>query len=511
MSEVQALPKVTPYLLRRAESMCARRLNREFEGARERSSDPVTRSRLRDAFLAAARNAHAELRVPTASHFVDVGVGLSGTGLTPEEQAVLAQAGRWYVEIFGGRPARYEDHGLDIPTVSAARRVRIGGWVDLAVVGADDAKELRQFELWGGRGPADDPLELESARVAVLRLSRWVGADPLRVVWADLVHGSVRERTVDVAAELPGLTGWFEERVALVRERSSMPEARMGDDCRMCAHVAACPEHPSGAHFSSRKGDLVPGIVTVTPTALDAWRRCRREWRNTYVLSVPASDHDAGTSHGQQMHDVLRFVHVHGSCRDDAHVQDILVANGFAANARMRAELERHARRCPEHATAVGHEITRARFHRTPMPLFMASARFDALWSYDGVLDARDYKTGRVWSDRVADDAQGRIQAWVLAPLAEQLGLRVRISFEHLAAEIVEDPEPFEPDADDLAAIEEELRAAVEAMREERDFQGAADAEVCRHCRYRSICPESAAPGVPMWPVVDAEGEPVNG
>jgi hypothetical protein len=27
-----------------------------------------------------------------------------------------------------------------------------------------------------------------------------------------------------------------------------------------------------------------------------------------------------------------------------------------------------------------------------------------------------------------------------------------------------------------------------------------AEREVCGTCRYRSICPESAAPGVPTWP-----------
>ncbi len=135
----------------------------------------------------------------------------------------------------------------------------------------------------------------------------------------------------------------------------------------------------------------------------------------------------------------------------------------------------------------------------------MATARFDALWVHDGVLDARDYKTGQVWSDRVADDAQARLQAWVLAPLAEQLGLRVRIVFEHLAAEVLDDPEPFEPDAEDLAAIAEELRHEVESIRAEATFAGVADTEVCRRCRYRSICPDSAVEGVPMWPVVEPE------
>ena len=44
----------------------------------------------------------------------------------------------------------------------------------------------------------------------------------------------------------------------------------------------------------------------------------------------------------------------------------------------------------------------------------------------------------------------------------ERRGLRLRLRYEHLQPEVADDPEPFEPDADDLAAIEEELRAAVE-------------------------------------------------
>ena len=34
-------------------------------------------------------------------------------------------------------------------------------------------------------------------------------------------------------------------------------------------------------------------------------------------------------------------------------------------------------------------------------------------------------------------------------------------------------------------------------------FDGVADADVCVRCQYRSICPESAAPSVPIWPAVD--------
>ena len=506
MAESQALPKVTPYLLRRADSMCARRLAREYEGG-DRSHDPVHRSRMRDAFLAAARDAHAELRVPVATDFVDLttaDLAGHGAGLEPEERAVLNQAAHWYVQVFGDRAARWEDLGLDSPTVSPRRRLRIGGWIDLPVVTADGGFELRQLDLWGGRVPFDDPLDLEAVRVAVLRLARWVGDEPLRVVWVDLVHGLVRERIVDGDADRSTLAEWFDERVTIVRERTAEPEATMGADCGTCNFVAACPVHPTGAHYG-RKRDALPGILTVTPTGLDTWRRCAREWRDAYLYGIPSSDTDPGTVHGQQMHDVLRVVHEQGSCRDDAHVDDVLVAHGFDTNDRMRGELARHRSRCPDPAEALGHEITRARFLRHPHAPFMATARLDALWVHDGVLDARDYKTGQVWSERVADDAQARLQAWVLAPLAEQLGLRLRITFEHLAAEVIDDPEPFEPDPDDLVAIGEELRHEVEAIRAEATFAGVGDPDVCHRCRYRSICPDSAVQGVPMWPVVEEE------
>jgi hypothetical protein len=492
----ELLPKVTPYLLRTADVMCARRLAREFEGS-DRSHDPVHRSRLRDAFLAAARDAHAGAARPVLARFDGIGAELEA-----EERRVLAQAARWYVEIFGDRAAEYHDHELDGPTTSQARGVRIGGWVDLAVTAADGTKELRQLDVWAGRAPVSDPLELDSVRVAVLRLSSWVGSEPLRVTWADLVHGVVRERIVD-PGERPALVEWFESRLAVVRARAEDPVAAAGDGCGSCSFVAACPEHPTGAHFGRRR-DHLPGIVTVTPTSLGVWRRCPREWHDHYVLQIPPSDGDPSSSHGEQLHAMLGLVHETGSCRDPAHVDDVLTAHGLDHDERSRTEIANHVRRCPEQATAIGHELTVARFHRLPMPMFMTTARIDALWVHDGVLDARDYKTGRIWADEVAHDEQARLQAYVLAPRANSLGLRVRIAFEHLAAEIVDDPTPFEPDDDDLTAIEEELRLTVTEIRTER-FDGVSDPEVCVRCRYRSICPVSAAPSEPVWPVVDPD------
>jgi hypothetical protein len=494
VSDRELLPRVTPYLLRRADDLCGRRLAQEFEGGPQ-SHDPVHRSRMRDAFLAAARDVHADLRAPELAMFDGLGAELE-----VEERRVLAQAARWYVEVFGDRAVRLHEHGLDDPTVSRRRRVRIGGWVDLTVADADGRRELRQLDFWGGRAPVHDPMELDAVKVAVLRLARWCGDDPVLVTWADLVHGIVRSRTVDVAGELPALRAWFDARLETVRRRSADAQATAGDDCGGCKFVSACPEHPRGANYGRRR-DHLPGILSLTPTSLGAWRRCPREWHDRYVLAVPASDGDPSPSHGQQLHAMLGHIHDTGSCRDATHVDDVLAAHGLDSDERTRAEIANHVRRCPDPARAIGHEITVARFHRLPMPFFMATARIDALWVHDGVLDARDYKTGRVWSDVVAHDEQARLQAFVLAPRAAAAGLRLRITFEHLAPEVADDPAPFEPDDDDVAAIEEELRVVVAEIRNEQ-FDGVGDADLCMHCRYRSICPDSAAPSEPIWPAV---------
>ena len=98
----------------------------------------------------------------------------------------------------------------------------------------------------------------------------------------------------------------------------------------------------------------------------------------------------------------------------------------------------------------------------------MASARIDALWRYDDVLDAHDYKTGRAWDHRLSDDITGaRCRRGYSRPLADALGLRLRISFEYLSAEVTMQPAPFEPEPEDLDDIEQELRTMVAAMHAE--------------------------------------------
>jgi len=245
---------------------------------------------------------------------------------------------------------------------------------------------------------------------------------------------------------------------------------------------------------------LVPTLVRISPTALETWSVCERRYLLRHVLGIPASDAGPSSDEGLRLHAVLRFVHVHGTCHDDAFVRETLRDHGCDTPT-MQARLARHRDRCPREFELGRHEFERARYHHRPVPKFLATARIDAVWVHDGVFDVRDYKSGGLAPMALRDDVRAQVQAWVLAPRAEAMQTRLRVRYEYLAPEIDEDPDPWEPDADDLAAVEERLRATVAAIHES-EFPGVDDAAVCGRCPWRSVCSQSAAPGVPTWPAL---------
>jgi hypothetical protein len=125
----------------------------------------------------------------------------------------------------------------------------------------------------------------------------------------------------------------------------------------------------------------------------------------------------------------------------------------------------------------------------------MVAGTIDAIWSHDGMLDARDYKCGMAQVASLRESAEARVQAWLLAPLADELGLQLRLRHEHLSPEATEDPDPFEPDAEDLEEISAELIGLAAAVGAEREWRGVGAEPVCRACRYRSVCPDDASHG----------------
>lgn len=476
------LARVTPHQLDTFERACPRRLHLDHWQDQQSNQTEFHRWDIRLALLARAGAAHRtnrhltpeDLTVPPFSE--------------PEQRALFAQAAESYLQHFGDQAVHAVDHGITKATFSPARQVEIGGAIDLLLQSADGRFELRHLELWRRELP-DDPLDATEIRLAVLRLSRQLAGQKLRICRVDLFEHQRTERTIDIDAELPGLREWFDDRLSRLRAIAEPSDARSGIQCGRCAHVPTCP-----AHDLSTSQVEEPGIVALTPTIASDWSRCRRLYRLKYQLDLPPSDPDSGSTHvGLAVHDLLYRVHASGSCADTSHL------GGHAGNDELdefgglHGYLERHRRRCPGDSDALGHEYEVARVSPFPTkPWFIITTRIDALWIHDGILDARDYKTGRPTEEPVGTSLAARIQAFALAPIAAERGLRLRIRHEYLAEGVEEDPDSFEPDEEQLTAIAEELHSIARAIRMEQDFTGVNDTAICSRCEYRSICRDSA-------------------
>jgi hypothetical protein len=246
---------------------------------------------------------------------------------------------------------------------------------------------------------------------------------------------------------------------------------------------------------------LLADIVPISPSAIDDWERCPRLYLNRHVLRLPPSDGGTGAALGNLVHDLLRYLHGLGDCHDESLRTVTLENHGVEHNSSVSSMLENHAQRCPSPARALGHELEVVRLSRRG-PVWIGTGRLDAVWVHDGILDVRDYKTGRPRDGTLGEDSRARFQAWLAQPLAPELQVRVR--YEHLADDGGSDPIEYEPDADDLARIEADVSQIVELIRDaaSRDaFVGVRETETCRTCSYRSICPDSAVTGEPTWPL----------
>lgn len=234
-SEPDQPPKVTATHLRRAASMCPRRLAHEHADQRGMRLGSG-RFRVEHRLLEDARLCHVDVAPPSLVQF-------RPEGLVDEERRLYEHAAAWYVALYDGRPARTADLDADEEwsTTLTDLGVRLVGRCGLVVEDADGHAEVRVLRL--GAGVPASLLDDPDVRFVLVRLASWVGDRPLRVSVADLVQGACREEVVDVAAAGPDLDAWLAERVAVIRDRIADPVAVAGSDCATCRFVPGCRAH----------------------------------------------------------------------------------------------------------------------------------------------------------------------------------------------------------------------------------------------------------------------------
>ena len=167
-------------------------------------------------------------------------------------------------------------------------------------------------------------------------------------------------------------------------------------------------------------GRVLPDIVPISASSLDMWRRCPRGVLRTGTCSgCPRATPGSSPDFGNLVHAMLEQIHRRGDRAATPRTsRRCSRSTASSPTVRWPGSSPATRSRCPSPAEHAKHELEVARFHRRPPPMFMATGRLDAVWQHDGLLEVRDYKTGSVVTERIADDPRARLQAWLAAPIA---------------------------------------------------------------------------------------------
>ncbi len=466
-------------------------------------SGAFTRSRLRDPLLGRLRRAGSPLHRRHLHGNVD--------GLLPEEQAVFDAMVEGYIELFEGETVRsLPCEACFKPTELRRRELVLGGWVDLLLEDGPQL-ELRQLELWG-RPLCADPFANPALALAVLRLRTIEMIGPSRCLKIRHVDPLARTQEVvvfDVADELERLAAQIDQGVGRLRAAADPVVRRPGVGCSRCQQVDTCGAvttgPPPGPAATADEGSLVGSVLTLSPSAVELWRRCPRAFRARHLLQLPGSDRFDHGGVGIRVHRLLEDLHAAGPCTSADAVHAFLAARlrlGDPTDAHVATLVERHVPRCPRGATSVGHEHALARVEASGWPIVVVTGRLDACWALPpaqgaaralgGVLEVRDYKTGRGPSVPLAHDPAAQVQAWLAAPLARSMGLELRLRYELLSPDADDELAPWSPAEEDLEGIGASLRSLAVELGDGWDVAACEAPAVCDGCQHRTVCPVRA-------------------
>ena len=313
--------------------------------------------------------------------------------LEPEQRALYRAAARGLPRGVRRSPGRAADLGWSTHLDGSRRRSRRPTSASRSSSPTAGASCGCSSSAPATRRAAARPVQL---RVA-LGAHRGVGARSADDRRRRRHRAGARTRTTPISSRAaPKRIAWITERVELVQRarrrrarRAPAPTARAARSSPAATSSAAqrdaeapAPRHRLDHAVELRRLRAVRAPVPQPPPARPPGERSRRRERDRACSCTTCCASSTPTG------------------RAPTPTTSPTCSPGTAPTTTTCAQLvERHARPLPvERRPSVRARARRSRASTgCPPPMFMATARIDAVWVHDGLLDARDYKTGRLW------------------------------------------------------------------------------------------------------------------
>ena len=224
------LALISPSHLRKAETMCRRKLAREIAGGKKRANKVADmRFAISNRIEADAALAHTAIDTVRSEAFVEP------SELEPEQVALYRAARKGYLDTFGAEPAVAVK--LERTTRVPELGIELVGNPGLAVERTDGRGELRKLRV-GGK-PALDAVDVH---FALLRTEDWE-TKSIEIISVDLISLREDHHAPNLPADRGEAHEWLATRVETIQSLAADGRPRAGSDCLGCPFISGCSEH----------------------------------------------------------------------------------------------------------------------------------------------------------------------------------------------------------------------------------------------------------------------------